>query len=417
MTTSAPAPSDSPAARERFCELLQEALANRSLVRITLGAPLGKDRTLRNILVRPVVLKQGPRLSFVWRYATQDITKNFDYEEGLRRVLAALGTEFRTANLTTTEHIAQLEFRATRAPRLTLGKARPRPPISLSHDRAKRHPIATQDAAWLQDLGVTTRDRHVVRGMEDKFRQIQKFVELLQHLIADTKLLTQKPAAEPNSSGLTLVDMGCGKGYLTFAAYQWLQRASAAPVQILGIEARADLVALANKVAAQHGLAGLRFAVGRIAELPAPQSRADIVIALHACDTATDDAIAHGIRAGASLILVAPCCHKELRPQLQFPHPLRGALQHGILLEREAEFVTDALRAALLEQAGYDTRVFEFISPEHTSKNLMIAALRRPVTEAANELAQRARDLAAFYGVKHQRLAEHLQFPLTPEVK
>src|SRR5262245_61263668 len=151
------------AADARFGALLQQALTDGSLVRVTLGAPLGTDRTLRNLLIRPVLLKQGPRLSFVWRHATQDITKNFAHDEGLRRVLAALGTEFRTAYLNTTQFTAQLEYRAGRPPHLTLGKARQLQRGSLAHDRPKRHPLGLSHAPWLQDLGVTTADDKVVK--------------------------------------------------------------------------------------------------------------------------------------------------------------------------------------------------------------------------------------------------------------
>jgi hypothetical protein len=171
-------------------------------------------------------------------------------------------------------------------------------------------------------------------------------------------------------------------------------------------------VALCQQTARKHQLPGLHFQEGQIADSPLPP--ADILIALHACDTATDDAIFRGIRAGASLIVVAPCCHKELRPQIQPPPVLRGALRHGILLERQAEFVTDALRAALLESAGYDARVFEFISTEHTNKNLMIAGIKRPTgaPAAAEPRLRAARDLARFYGIHEQRLAKHLGIDL-----
>ena len=129
-------------------------------------------------------------------------------------------------------------------------------------------------------------------------------------------------------------------------------------------------------------------------------------MALHACDTATDEALALGIRSGARLVMVAPCCHRELRPRLVAPDALRGALSHGIFLERQAEFVTDALRAALMEQSGYETRVFEFISPEHTAKNLMIACIRRSGPDSGKLPGVRA--LAGLYGIRQQRLAVRL---------
>ena len=164
---------------------------------------------------------------------------------------------------------------------------------------------------------------------------------------------------------------------------------------------------------ANHGMGLYPIFFGDIADMALDQ--VDVLIALHACDTATDDAIAKGIAAGAKLILVSPCCHKELRPQLVPPPPLAAALRHGIVLERHAEFVTDALRAALLEWAGYETKVFEFIATEHTGKNLMIAATKRNDGAHREIHAEQVRELAHLYGIRNQRLAGQLGFNLATE--
>jgi hypothetical protein len=202
--------------------------------------------------------------------------------------------------------------------------------------------------------------------------------------------------------------MGCGKGYLTFALHDHLRRTLARPVRVTGVEQRPELAEAANRVAAAHAMDGLQFVTGTIGSTVV--TSADIVVALHACDTATDDALAKGVQAGARLIVAAPCCHREVARTMAAPEPLKDALRHGILFQREAEFVTDALRAALLEAAGYEARVLEFISPEHTSKNLMISAVRRGVPSSS--AAHRAAALAAFYGVTSQRLAQLLRIPL-----
>jgi SAM-dependent methyltransferase len=219
---------------------------------------------------------------------------------------------------------------------------------------------------------------------------------------------------------IRIADMGCGKGYLTFATAALLGDKA----EVTGLERRPELVAECNRLAAAHGFAPrLRFIAG---DIPAPSSNAsaaaslDALIALHACDTATDDALAAGIAAGARLLVVSPCCHREVRAQLTAPPVLHEALRHGILHEREAEIITDALRAQLLEYAGYRAKVFEFISPEHTSKNLMIAAVREHAPDSAElarrrpALAARIRAYAAFYGLREQRLARHLGFMLNP---
>ena len=177
-----------------------------------------------------------------------------------------------------------------------------------------------------------------------------------------------------------------------------------------GVELRPDLVALGNRVAREGGCDGLEFTAGAIAG--SASDAVDILIALHACDTATDDAIAQGIAASAAVIVVAPCCHKELSPQLTAPPMLAPALRHGIFHERQTELVTDALRTLLLEWAGYDPRAFEFVSTEHTAKNLMIAAVRRAPPADREAAAARVRALAAAYGIRRQHLAERLGFPL-----
>ncbi len=209
--------------------------------------------------------------------------------------------------------------------------------------------------------------------------------------------------------------MGSGKGYLTFAVAALL--GEHATVQ--GIEARPELVDLCNRVAHENHLPNLTFTAGQIDSYPIEnrntkiENPVDVLIALHACDTATDDALAKGIAAGAALLVVSPCCQKELRPQLTAPPVLADALRHGIFQERQTEFVTDALRAQLLEWAGYRTKVFEFISTEHTAKNLMIAAIKvRPPGDPA--AAARLREFAAFYGIRTQRLATHLGVSLAP---
>jgi len=173
---------------------------------------------------------------------------------------------------------------------------------------------------------------------------------------------------------------------------------------VTGVELREDLVALCNGVVGRLGLQGLRFEHGDVGSHAA--KAVDIMVALHACDTATDHAIHKGVRAGASIILCSPCCHKELRPQLLSPHPLRPILKHGVHLGQEAEMLTDSLRALLLDACGYDTQVFEFVSLEHTNKNKMILAVKRSsaAPHEADALWQQVRDVKAFYGIRDQCL-------------
>jgi SAM-dependent methyltransferase len=382
--------------RDGFVGMLREAVLGGSLVKLTLGKPDGRDPTLGNLFVRPVALKSGPRFAFVWRHATRDITKNHGAEDALRLLEPMIGSDFLDAHLFTATQSAQLETGPGKATLrvMAIGGETKRP---AGNDRQKSRAISAT-APWLRALGVTDGQGRPVAAMADKFRQIEKFAELLGHL--------SKEAPLPAGRRLRVFDMGCGKGYLTFAASELLgERAD-----VCGVEARADLVELCNRVAAENGFGTrLSFLRGSIADTDV--GSADILIALHACDTATDDALAKGVAADAALLVVAPCCQKEVRPQIVPPPVLSAALRHGIFEERHAEFATDALRALLLEWTGYRTKVFEFISTEHTAKNVMITGVRGG-PRGDPSAADRIRELAAFYGIRRHALASHLGFAL-----
>ena len=384
---------------EDFAARLAEAVRDGTFARLTLGKPRGDDPTLQKVIIRPVTLKAGPHLSFVFRHDTRDITKNLPPAEAVREITRLVGSQFHSAHLATTTQSVQLEFNKKGEPRLHLGRSTA-PFPDTAHDRAKPRLLPPDTQAWLQALGVTNAAGMVREGMADKHRQIHKFTEILSHLVGEARLPDDRP--------IEITDMGCGKGYLTFATHDYFDRGLQRSARVCGVEARPELVALCNRIARDTGRPKLSFIGGTIqdAELPDP----DVLIALHACDTATDDALARGIKAGTTLIVVAPCCQKELRPQLQAAPVLAPALRHGIWQERHAEFVTDALRALLLEWAGYDTKVFEFISTEHTAKNLMIAATKRPGLARDDTTAARVRALAAFYGITTQSLARQVGF-------
>ncbi len=381
---------------------VEASLVDGTFVRLNLGISVNRDG-IRNVFIRPVLLKDGPMLSFLYRYPTRDLTRNFPHDEALILLRELLGREFLNGFLSATNGTAQLTFRKGRTTRLVLGKAEVTAPPELSHDRTKKRSVPAS-TSWLRELGVTAEDGTIKAGMEAKYRQIHRFVELFQPLLADTGI----PLAAP----LHVVDMGCGKAYLTFAIYEHLVGARSTGVTVTGVEARGELVALCRGAAERCGFEGLHFQAGDIASATMPEG--GILLALHACDTATDEALAKGVQAHAALLVVSPCCHQEVRPQLTPAPVLAEPFRHGIFRERQAEFATDALRAALLEWAGYDTRVFEFISTEHTGKNLMIAAVKSRKPRNRDAAAAVVRDLAAFYGIRRQRLAERLGFPLAP---
>jgi SAM-dependent methyltransferase len=252
---------------------------------------------------------------------------------------------------------------------------------------------------WLQGLAVLDSSGKVRASMAAKHRQIERYLELFSHLATECGWTE---AAAPLPPEFTLVDMGCGKGYLTFGMWHLLRRQWQKPACVLGVEARPELVEAAQKLARQLGAQGLDFVAGTIDAVELP--RIDALVALHACNTATDDALARGIARQARLIIVAPCCHRELRPQLGRPEPLAPLLRHGIMAERLAEWLTDGLRALQLEGAGYRTKVFEFVPSEHTPKNLMIAGIKNDAPASAAEARAHIERLKSFFGIQHHAL-------------
>jgi SAM-dependent methyltransferase len=379
---------------ESFFAALDGSLAGGSFVKLTLAKPRARADGLKNVYVRPVTLKGGVRLSFLHRYGTRDETKNHAPDEGARLLREMLGAEFLSGHLFTTTEDLRLDFNRKGESRLARQAPTFEAAPAAAHDRRKRRAVETAGSVYLRALGVTNERGEVRPAMGDKLRQINKFVEIVAGLYDSSALA--------GVEALTVVDVGSGKGYLTFAVYDYFNHTAGVRATVTGVEARPELVALCNEAARAAGFDRLSFRTGFVQDLELP--RTDFLIALHACDTATDEAIHKGVAAGAAVIVTAPCCHKEVRPQIKPPERLRAVLRHGHLLEREAESVTDSLRALLLEAAGYRVKVFEFVSTEHTRKNTMIAAVRR---EGAGRTAEALREfeaLKSFYGIESQRL-------------
>ena len=376
-----------------FLAALESALADSSLVKLVLGKYRGGEVGLRRIIIRPVVIKGMPMLCFVHRYATRDITTNGPVPAGVERVRALLGPEFRSAHLITRTSTVQLEFNRRGEARLSSGSSPDRSPAPLAHDRAKER-LLDPARPFLRELGVTHAEGKVLPSMSHKWKQINVFLSLVAHAVETTGLARSEP--------VKVVDFGCGKGYLTFAVHDFLTASNRVKVEVTGVEIREDLVRFCRDVAGRLGLAGLQFERGEVSHYAS--APLDLLIALHACDTATDEAIHLGIRGKAAVIMCAPCCHKELRPQLVNPPVLEPLLRHGIHQAQEAEMVTDTLRALWLEACGYEARVIEFVSPEHTGKNKMILGLRRPVGSDPAPVRARIEALKSFYGIRTQAL-------------
>ncbi len=394
-------------AAQRFAVLLKTALVEGRFVKLLLSKYSGDDETLERLTVRELLLRGERQLSFLWRHRTKDITKNHDMNEGLDLIAGLLGSQFQNAHLLTQGQEIQLAFSRKGKPSLRVGKVDTTAEVaSAGHDKEKQRYLELDKPFWV-DLGVTHEvkgERQLVPAMSRKWKQINKFIEVM------SAALKSSPLAD--SPDVHVADFGSGKGYLTFAMHDWLASQGKRP-QVTGVELRDDMVKLCGTAAAKHGMSGLKFDQGDVRSYT--PARLDVMIALHACDIATDYAIHLGLRAKASIIMCSPCCHKQLRPQMQTPPVLRPLLQHGIHLGQEAEMVTDSLRALLLEAQGYETQVFEFIALEHTSKNKMILAVKKSGAALAAaekrrpELLAQIAEVKRFYGLREQCLETLIQ--------
>lgn len=379
-----------------FLSVLAQALNNNGFVKLSLGHYKGKEEGLKQVHIRPILIKRQTVLSFTYRYKTRDIVKNYPFDEAQGLIRSWLGRDFMTATLFTTQ--ADLAFDGIKGTIKTTAPTHKA--ADLSHDRAKTRQVDT-GGNWLHLLGITDHEGKVLKSAQDKYRQIDKYIETLS---AQLKHID-------TSKGMRVADMGAGKGYLTFALYDYLVNKMGVRVQVTGVEYRADLVDLCNKVASECGFSGLKFVQGAIDDYDA--SGTNVLIALHACDTATDDAIAKGIKENAELIVVAPCCHKQIRREMEKAkagNDLDFLLKHGTFMERQAEMVTDGLRALLLEYEGYSTKVFEFISDAHTPKNVMIVGMRHPGAKRHDPaILQKIHETKAYFGISWHRLEKNLE--------
>ncbi|MCQ3015686.1 SAM-dependent methyltransferase [Pseudomonas tremae] len=385
--------------RTQFLDLLDTSLSQSSLIKLVLAKYVGSEAELQRVIIKPLTIKEQPCLSFVYRYKTRDITRNFPLDEAVGVIASLLPESFKNAHLLSLTDEVQLEYSKKGKTTLCKSKAQQeRVAPSAGHDREKKRYLELS-RPFLTDLGVTNRQHELIPAMSRKWKQINKFIEVFSHALSSSPLKLDQP--------IKVADFGSGKGYLTFAIHDYLCNTLQADGQVTGVELREDMVTLCNKAAASLEHPGLTFQHGDVRTV-AP-SALDVMIALHACDIATDYAIHMGIRSGASIIMCSPCCHKQIRLQIQSPTLLKPMLQYGLHMGQQAEMVTDSLRALLLEACGYETKVFEFISLEHTNKNKMILAVKRaePVNQAL--LLARIHELKTFYGITEQCLESLLQ--------
>lgn len=399
MSETATTPASAPDHRAQFLNLLETSLAQNSFIKLVLAKYVGPEPELQRVIIKHVTVKEQPCLSFVYRYKTRDITKNFPLDEAVSALAGLLPDAFKNAHLLTLTDEVQLEYSKKGKSSLFMGKSQQdREVPSAGHNREK-HRFLDLTRPFLADLGVTNKQQELIPAMSRKWKQINKFIEVFSHALSSSPLTLDQP--------VKVVDFGSGKGYLTFAIHDYLRHSLHAEGVVTGVELREDMVTLCNNAAQRLEHPGLSFQHGDVRSFaPTP---IDVMIALHACDIATDYAIHMGIRSGAAIIMCSPCCHKQIRLQIQSPALLKPMLQYGLHLGQQAEMVTDSLRALFLEACGYETKVFEFISLEHTNKNKMILAVKRAEPVDPAQLLVKIQELKAFYSIQEHCLETLLQ--------
>ncbi|MGF1923918.1 MAG: class I SAM-dependent methyltransferase [Bacteroidia bacterium] len=387
---------------QKFNGILTASIADASFIKLSLGNYQGNDEALKNLYVRRVVIKREQMLSFNYRYKTRDIFKNFSIKDGVSKVMQYISNDFKVCTLFTSLEETIVEHTKKGEVFIRSKKNVNALQVSTGHDKEKKRLIRPAGNAYLYALKITDAEGNVFKNAQDKYKQINQYIEILSSLIKELPVGTIK----------NVVDMGSGKGYLTFALYDYLHQQLNLKAKVSGVEFRDDLVSLCNSIAVEANFDQLHFVQGTIDDYQVKEI--NLLIALHACDTATDDAIYKGIKAGAELIVVAPCCHKQIRREME-THKVKNDIafltKYGIFMERQAEMVTDGIRALVLEYFGYKTKVFEFISDAHTPKNVLVVGVKRVESSKAKvrgekqqEILQKIKDAKAYFGISYHHL-------------
>lgn len=345
-------------------ELLEQCI-QKNLIDLTISGLKKKNEELPvKIKVRPVAMKDKIEYQVSEFIGRKVFHKNYKKDELKKKITDWMQEDYKQAQFTMTDATAQI-LSGKHSQTVKYKKCKEvRVQRDLSHNRTKRYilPEGTP-VGFLIDLGVMTKEGKIVRQKYDKYRQINRFLEFVEDILPQLSKEREQ----------TIIDFGCGKSYLTFAMYYYLKELKGYDIRIIGLDLKEDVIAHCNELKDKYGYGKLSFLVGDIASYNDVDA-VDMVVTLHACDTATDYALAKAVQWGAKVILSVPCCQHEANRMME-NELLQPVLQYGILKERMAAIMTDAVRANLLTAKGYDTQILEFIDMEHTPKNLLIRAV------------------------------------------
>ena len=349
-------------------ELLEYCL-NKDLAKIILSSPREKDG-VRKVEIRPVLLK-GELLFQASAYTQKQVQH---YNLSAMEVYEKMAEWMQNMKQLEVLHPdGRMHVLISKKGKMTVKRVKsgcPVPAADLSHNRKKKYILdPSVQVPFLVDLGVQTKDGKIVQARYDKFRQLNRFLEFIEDIVPEL----------PKDREIVMIDFGCGKSYLTFAMYYYLHELKGYDVRIIGLDLKEDVISNCQKLSEKYDYDKLSFLAGDIADYEGVD-RVDMVVTLHACDTATDYALHKAVRWGARVILSVPCCQHELNGQIR-NELLQPVMKYGLIKERMAALFTDAIRANLLENAGYQVQVLEFIDMEHTPKNILIRAVKAKSTE------------------------------------
>lgn len=352
---------------EELKRMLENCI-DEKLEQVVLSNSRDKEKIIK-VKIRPVLIQGEVLFQETTYIGNQVFHKNTDREQAIRDMIQYLQEDFRQGEIRTEE--MQGTVLVSKKGKITVNTKKRKECGDGScriqdHNRTKKYILEEgKPVDFLIGLGVQTAEGKIVRSKYDKFRQINRYLEFVEDVYGYL----------PADRTVRIIDFGCGKSYLTFALYYYLHELKKRDVRITGLDLKKDVIDHCNQLARKYGYENLKFETGNISTYEG-EEKADMVVSLHACNTATDFALEKAIRWGAGVILAVPCCQHELNEQIQYP-PLEPAFRYGIIRERMAALLTDAIRADLLEEQGYDTQIMEFIDIENTPKNLLIRAVRR----------------------------------------
>ncbi|WP_352418433.1 SAM-dependent methyltransferase [Proteiniborus sp.] len=352
------------------------------------------EATFNKVSIKPVLIKEEKKLQLTFEYEKKVIHENLDFLEGIEKIKGLLNEYFRQAMIFTVE--ADYHILISKKGKATILKKKPtKESIDLSHNRKKTYIIEDGEPCdFLIRLGVMNENGKVLSKKYDKFRQINRFLEMVEDVIP--KIKTDKI--------LNIVDFGCGKSYLTFALYHYLVDILKIDVNIIGLDLKHDVISFCNEVANDLNYDRLKFIHGDIKDFT-ELDRVDIVVTLHACDTATDAALVKAVNWEAQAILSVPCCQHELLDIIH--NPIMVPMEkHGIIKEKLSSLVTDSIRANILEILGYSTQLLEFIDMEHTPKNILIRAIK--IDKTNKEAVKQYLDFKKFWGIEELYIEKEL---------